>query len=107
MNKLQTELYEFAKNDSDFKHLFNTIYIGYFKKQPLKGFFELTLIDFIESIELQGYSIKHKYIDIAWLQLSNDSIMNLDSVYHDYKMELNDKLWNIKSNLTDHTITAN
>lgn len=100
MNKLQNELYEYLKNDNDFNHIFNAVYVGYFKKQPLKGFYELTLIDFIESIELQGYLMKFKYLDIAWLQLSNDLIIDLDSIYHDFKMELNDRLWDIKVNLS-------
>jgi len=99
MNKLQTELYEFIKIDNDFNNAFKNVYSKHFDNNALNGFFELSLIDFLESINFKSYEIQKKYIDIAWLELSNKKIVNLDYLYLDYKVAINEKFDTIKSNL--------
>jgi hypothetical protein len=71
-----------------------------FQKAYIKRYNELDIKDYKKSIQafigsmvydgtIDYYELDKKYLDIAWLSLSN-TIINLDNLYYDYENSIND-----------------
>jgi hypothetical protein len=71
-----------------------------FQKAYIKRYNEFDIKDYKKSIQafigsmvydgtINYYELDKKYLDIAWLNLSN-TIINLDSLYIDYENSIND-----------------
>lgn len=93
--KIIAGIKRFIKSDDDF------IALSKKHKKTIKAF--NAFIQSMDNAAIRYYLIDKHYIDIAWLELDDNTIINLDDIYNDYKAYLKDgeTVWTLKHYTSD------